>query len=47
MFSVRLIKAEELRRVLVIMFYFAYTITMIYYIVHAPAINDRVLYGVL
>jgi len=47
MFSVRLIKAEGLRRVLVVMFYFAYTITMIYCMVHTPAMNDRVVYGVL
>ncbi len=46
-FTVRLIKAERLRRMLVLLFYGAYAVAMGYCLVHAANQSDQFLYGFL
>lgn len=45
--SVRLIKAEGLRRILVAVFYLAFIMTMVYCLMYPNQADDRILYAVL
>lgn len=47
MFGIKLIKAERLRRFLVILFYLGFAVTMIYCFLHTDNSDDKVLYILL